>query len=111
MLTTILALIASILPTVLGGFGVSATIDNLIPTLLAAITGIITAIKTKAPVTSELAVLQTALTALQADKSLSPVILGDISEGVADLQAAITAYQAAQTKTDPSTLTPLPPVA
>jgi tetrahydromethanopterin S-methyltransferase subunit C len=111
MLITILGLIGSILPSLLQGFGVSASIDNLIPALLTAITGIITSIKTKAPVTSELAVLQTALTALQADKSLSPVILGDISEGVADLQAAITAYQAGQTKTDPSTLTPLPSLA
>jgi hypothetical protein len=38
------------------------------------------------------------------------VILGDISEGVADLKAAIVAYQQAQTVTDPSTLTPLPTV-
>ena len=108
MLMTILALIGAILPSVLKGFGVSATIDNLIPAMLTAITGIITGIATKAPVTTELAVLQTALTALQADTSISPVILRDIGEGVLVLKAAITAYQKAQLVTDPSTLTPLP---
>jgi hypothetical protein len=55
-----------------------------------------------------LTALQTALAALKADTSLSPVILSDINEGVSVLQAAITAYQAAQAKTDPTTLTPLP---
>jgi hypothetical protein len=108
MLLTILALIGTILPVLLKSFGVSSSIDNLIPTMLTAITEIIAGIKSKTPVTSGLAALQTALTALQADTSLSPVILGDISEGVAALQAAIAAYQKAQTVTDPSTLQPLP---
>jgi hypothetical protein len=110
MLMTILTLIGAILPSVLKGFGVSATIDNLIPLMLSAITGIITGIKTKAPVTTELTALQAGLTALQTDTSLSPVILGDIGEGISVLKAAITAYQAAQVTTDPSTLTPLPAV-
>ena len=110
MLLTILTLIGAILPSVLKGFGVSSTIDNLIPAMTAAITQIIAGITNKTPVVSSLAALQTALTALQADTSLSPVILGDISEGVADLKAAIVAYQQAQTVTDPSTLTPLPTV-
>jgi len=92
----------------LKSFGVSSSIDNLIPAMIAAIGQIVTGIASKTPVTSGLAALQTALTALQADTSLSPVILGDISEGVADLQAAIVAYQKAQVTTDPSTLTPLP---
>ena len=108
MLMTILTLIGAVLPSLLKAFGVSSTIDNLIPAMTTAVAGIITGIVTKAPVTSELTVLQTALTALQADTSLSPIILGDISEGVADLQAAIVAYQKAQVTTDPSTLTPLP---
>jgi hypothetical protein len=107
---TILTLIGAILPSVLKGFGVSSTIDNLIPAMTTAITQIIAGITNKTPVVSSLAALQTALTALQADTSLSPVILGDISEGVADLKAAIVAYQQAQTVTDPSTLTPLPTV-
>jgi hypothetical protein len=110
MLLTILTLIGTILPSVLKGFGVSSTIDNLIPAMTTAITQIIAGITNKTPVVSSLAALQTALTALQADTSLSPVILGDISEGVADLKAAIVAYQQAQTVTDPSTLTPLPTV-
>jgi hypothetical protein len=110
MLLTILTLIGAILPSVLKGFGVSSTIDNLIPAMTTAITQIIAGITNKTPVVSSLAALQTALTALQADTSLSPVILGDISEGVADLKAAIVAYQQAQTVTDPSTLTPLPTV-
>ena len=108
MLITILTLVGTLLPVLLKAFGVNSTIDNLIPALTAAIGGIVTGIQTKQPVTAELTALQTALAALEADTSLSPVILGDISEGVADLKAAITAYQAAQTTTDPSTLTPLP---
>ena len=111
MLLTILTLIGSLLPTVLKGFGISTTIDNLITALTGAIAGIVTGITTRQPVTTELTILQSALAALRADTSLSPVILGDIQEGVADLEAAIEAYQAAQVKTDPSTLTPLPPVA
>ena len=108
MLLTILALIGTILPVLLKSFGVSSSIDNLIPVMLTAITEIMAGITNKTPFTSGLAALQTALTALQADTSLSPVILGDISEGVADLQAAIVAYQKAQLVTDPSTLTPIP---
>jgi hypothetical protein len=110
MLVTILNLIGTLLPTILQEFGVSSTIDNLIPAMVAAITQIIAGITNKTPVTSSLSALQTALTALQKDTSLSPDILGDISEGVADLQAAIAAYQKAQMVTDPSTLTPLPTV-
>jgi hypothetical protein len=108
MILTILSLIGNILPVLLKAFGVNSSIDNLIPSLTSAVAGIITGIQTNQPVTSELTALQTALTALQADTSLSPVILGDISEGVHVLQAAIVAYQKAQGVTDPSTLTPLP---
>jgi hypothetical protein len=108
MLLTILALIGTVLPVLLKSFGVSSSIDNLIPAMLTAITEIMAGITNKTPVASGLAALQTALTALQADTSLSPVVLGDISEGTAALQAAIVAYQKAQLVTDPSTLTPLP---
>jgi hypothetical protein len=110
MLSTILTLIGAILPSVLGAFGVSSTIDNLIPALITAITQIIAGIQTKTPVDGTLVALQTALTALMSDTSISPVILGDIKEGVVDLQAAIKAYQAAQLVTNPSTLQPLPNV-
>ena len=110
MLMTILTLIGAILPSVLKGFGVSATIDNLASLLPTTILAIINGIATKSPVTTELTALQTGLTALQTDTSLSPVILGDIGEGISVLKAAITAYQAAQVTTDPSTLTPLPAV-
>jgi hypothetical protein len=107
MLLTILTLISTLLPAVLKGFGVSSSIDNLIPAMITALGQIITGIQTKTPVASSLTALQTALTALQADTSLSPVILGDISEGVNDLQAAIAAYQKAQIAIDPSSLQPL----
>jgi hypothetical protein len=108
MLITILTLLGTLLPVVLKGFGVSTTIDNLIPAMTSAIAEITTGILNKTPVSSSLTALQTALAALKADTSLSPVILSDINEGVSVLQAAITAYQAAQAKTDPTTLTPLP---
>lgn len=110
MLSIILTLIGTILPTLLKSFGVSTTLDNLIPAMITAIQQIIAGITNKTPVVSSLAALQTALAALQADTSLSPVILSDISEGVAALQAAITAYQKALLVTDPTNLTPLPPV-
>lgn len=107
MLLTILALVGTVLPVVLKSFGVSSTIDNLVPVMISAITQITTGILTKTPVSSGLVALQTALTALQADTSLSPVIMGDLSEGVSDLQVAITAYQKALVTTNPSTLTPI----
>jgi tetrahydromethanopterin S-methyltransferase subunit C len=108
MLLQIIGIIGGLLPTVLKGFGVSQTIDNLVGSLLTALSGIVNGIQTRQPLTTELTVLESALTALEADTSLSPIILGDIAEGISALKAAIVAWKAAQVTTDPSTLTPLP---
>ena len=110
MLLTIINLIVALLPPILKGVGVNTNIDNLVAALGTALAGIIAGLKSSTPVQTELSVLQTALTALEQDTSLDPTILEDIGEGLRDLQAAITAYQAAQVNTDPSTLTPLPTV-
>jgi hypothetical protein len=96
-----------VLGPLLSKLGVSATIDNLIEAALSGAQAIIAGIQSKASVSAELAVLQSALTALQADTSLDPAVLSDVAEGIRDLQAAIAAYQAAEVTTDPSTLTPI----
>ncbi len=110
MLLTIIGLIVALLPGILKGVGVNTNIDNLVAAAGTALAAIITGLKSGNPVNAELTALQAALTALQQDTTLDPTILGDIAEGVRDLQAAITAYQSAEVNTDPSTLTPLPQV-
>lgn len=110
MLLTILGILGPLLGPLLTKFGVSASIDNLITAALAGASAIVTGIQSKASVNVELATLQAALTALEADTSLDPTVLADVAEGIRDLQAAITAYQSAEVSTDPSTLTPIPEV-
>jgi hypothetical protein len=105
----IIAAILALLPTVLKYAGVNTNLDNLIVTLGTALTGLITSIVNKQPVESTvLTTLELTLTALEADTSLDPVILADLSEGVSVLKAGITGWKSADVNTDPSTLTPLP---
>lgn len=110
MLLTILGILGPLLGPLLSKFGVSQSIDNLITAALAAAVGIFSSLKSGASATGVIVALQAALTALQADTTLDPAVLSDVAEGIRDLQAAITAYQAAEVTTDPSTLTPLPEV-
>lgn len=107
MLTTLLLALGSLLPSILSKFGISASIDNLIETAFSAGVSIFSSLKTGVNFSSVLTALQTALTAVETDTTLDPAVLSDISEGIRDLQAAITAYQAAEVTDDPSTLTPL----
>ena len=109
-LQTILSLIGGILSGVLPSVGVSASITGLIGAGISAISGIITAVETKSSANAYLTVLQSAIAALKADTNLDPAVLAGVNEQITDLEAAITAYQAAETTTDPDTLTPLPPV-
>ena len=110
MLLTILGILGPLLGPLLTKLGVSQRLDNLITAALAGASAIVAGIVTKSSVNTELAALQAALAALQADTSLDPAVISDIAEGIRDLQAAITAYQAAEVTTDPSTLTPIPEI-
>ena len=107
MLLTILGILGPLLGPLLTKLGVSQSLDNLITAALAGASAIVTGIVTKSSVNTELAALQAALTALEADTSLDPAVLSDVAEGLRVLPAAITAYQAAEVTTDPSNLTPI----
>ena len=110
MLLTILGILGPLLGPLLTKFGVSQTLDNLITAIFNGIPAMLSAIATKSSVNVELAAIQAAYVALQADTSLDPAITADIAEGLRVLPAAITAYQAAEATTDPSTLTPIPEI-
>ena len=108
-MATIITLIIGLLPSVLKYTGLNANLDNLITSLSGALGGLITSLVAKQPVDATLlTTLQATLTALEADTSLDPTVLADISEAIAVLKGGLTAFIAAQKITDPSTLTPLP---
>jgi len=108
-MTTIIAAILALLPSVLQYTGLSANLDNLIVALGTTLTGFITSLVNKQPVESTiLTVFDETLAALKADTSLDPVILADLSEGISVLEAAIAGWKSADANTDPTTLTPLP---
>lgn len=111
MLLTIISVIAGLLPALLKAFGVNDNLDNLTVSLVTAVGELFAGFKSNKPVTATLTELQSVLATLAADTSLDPTILEDVSEGISDLSAAIAAYQQAEITTDPSTLTPIPPVA
>jgi hypothetical protein len=107
----ILTAIASLLPLLLPSLGISGSLDTLISAALNAAVVLVEQLTSKTGTTSVdvvLTSLQAALTALEADTSIDPLVMGDISEGLSVLKAAITAYTAAQTTTDPSSLGPVP---
>ena len=112
-MATIITLIIGLLPSVLKYTGLNANLDNLITSLSGALEGLITSLVAKqlghqAVDATILTTLQATLTALEADTSLDPTVLADISEAIAVLKGGLTAFIAAQKITDPSTLTPLP---
>jgi hypothetical protein len=108
MLLTILTALGALLPSLLSKFGVSTTIDNLVGVAFSSGASITSAIQSKSATAVELAALQAALAAVEADTSIDPTVSADIAEGIRVLKAAITAYQAAEVTDDPTTLTPLP---
>lgn len=115
-LTFIISIItglANTLLTTLAGQGVLSTnLSKLISTLLASAATLFAAFTSGGTKSSELAAvlaaIQNDLAALKSDTSLNPSVIAQLQESERLLQAAVTAYQAAQVKTDPSTLTPLP---
>lgn len=112
-ITAIISLVLTLLPTILSDAGViPAPIAALIAQLSAAIPGLITNLTEGKGATSDivaiLSALQTELTTLQGSGTLSSEKLQLAQSLDADLTAALSAYQAAEVKDDPSTLTPLP---
>ena len=106
----LITVLSSLVPALLAKFGVATSIDNLITVSLSALVALWGSLTGKTTGTTDavLVGLQAAVTALEADTSIDPAVLGDISEGLTDLKASIAAYQAAQVTTDPSTLGPIP---
>ena len=110
----LITILSTLVPALLGKFGVASSIDNLVSVSLTALVtlwGTLTGPKHGSEVDTVMVGLQAALTTLETDTTLDPVVLSDITETIADLKAAITAYEAAQVVTDPTTLEPIPDLA
>jgi hypothetical protein len=108
MLTEILLALAQLLPGILGQYGVSPKLDNLIESGISALGAIFAAIRAGGNVDAVLTALQAALAAVEADTSLDPKVLDETAELIRVLKSAIAAYQQAMVVEDVSTLTPLP---
>ena len=116
IIVTLITTLAQTLMTILSGQGIIGTsLANLIDTLVssgATLFGILKSGGTPSTqLSAVLTTLQADLKAVQADTTLSPTILQQIEEAIAVVEAGIAAFQQAQINTDPSTLTPIPPVA
>ena len=117
MLTTILMLLASLLPSLLPMLGLSPSVSGLISAAATGIKSIIADVgaaksgaSVSADTTAALVVLQSAVAALRADTALDPTALATVNEQLLCLEEAISALQAAEITVDPTTLTPLPDV-
>jgi hypothetical protein len=112
MIGTILMLVTTLLPVIFAGIGVPPVVGTLIGSLGAALPGLITSLTAGKGPTDEvltvLAALQTEIAALSNSKTLTPDKLLLAASLDHALQAALAGYQAAETTTDPTTLTDLP---
>ena len=105
MLTTILALLGTLIPTVLQNSGViGANTSNLINGLVTAGEGLFASLKAGTTKTSDglaaLAAIQGVINVLKATTNLPAAVLTEIANLDADVQAALTAYAKAGTGYD-----------
>jgi hypothetical protein len=115
LIVTLITTLANTLLTILTGQGVvSSPLAQLINTLVASGASLFGIFKSGGTPSTQLQAVLTALQAdlkaVQADTTLDPKVLAQIVEAIAVVEAAIAAFEAAQAKTDPSTLTPIPPI-
>jgi hypothetical protein len=115
LIVGLITTLASTLMTVLTGQNVvSQKLASLVDSLVAAGATLFNSFTSGGTPTNELttvlATLQTELTAAKQDTSIDPVILDQIAEADKVVSAAIAGFQQGEQTTDPSTLTPLPPV-
>lgn len=115
LIVGLITTLASTLMTVLTGQNVvSQKLASLVDSLVAAGATLFSAFTSGGTVTNEmktvLTTLQTELAAAKQDTSIDPVILDQIAEADKVVSAAIAGFQQGEQTTDPSTLTPLPPV-
>lgn len=112
MISSILMLIVQLLPGILQETGMSASMSTLIGQLGGAIPGLITSLTAGQGVTADfmaiLAALKQEIAVLAATTNLSPKALEMVASLDTALAAALAGYTAAQTKTDPNSLTDLP---
>lgn len=112
MIPTILTLIVQLLPGILQETGMSANMSTLIAKLGGAIPGLITSLTAGKGATADfmaiLAALKQEIAVLAATTNLSPKGLEMVASLDNALAAALAGYAAAQTKTDPNSLTDLP---
>lgn len=115
IIVTLITTLAQTLLTILTGQGVvSSSLAQLIDTLVASGASLFSVFKSGGTPASQLQAVLTALQAdlkaVQADTTLNPAVLAQIVEAIALVETAIAAFEAAQANTDPSTLTPIPPI-
>lgn len=109
----IIALIIQLLPQILSQVGViTPKLSGLIEQLGAAVPGLISAVVTNGTIDDKvlavLSGLQAELRAIGNSLNLPPVTLQRITSLDNGITAALEEYVEAKSKTDPSTLTPLP---
>ena len=112
MLTTVLTLLGTLIPTILQNSGViGAGTNNLITSLIAPLESLFTSLKTGTTKTSDglaaLAAIQGVINVLKATTNLPPAVLTQIGNLDADVQAALTAYAVAGQGFDSSIYAPI----
>jgi len=115
IIVALISNLANVLVSALGGEGViSGNLAKLINTIVSSGAALFALLKSGGTpadaVLNVLNTLQTDLTAVEQDTSTDPGLLKQIQEAISLTEEAINAYEKAQTVTDPSTLTPIPPV-
>lgn len=116
MLTTILTILGSLVPTILQNTGViGAGTNTLITNLLAPVETLIANLKAGQSATQDglaaLAAMAGVIAVLKANTSLSPAVLTQIANIDADVQAALTGYALAQAGYNAGLYAPIAPVA
>lgn len=115
LIITLIGLVANSVLSILTGQGVtSPALQTLITQLIALGGQLFSAFQSGSTaateISSTLTTIEAALADVETDTNADPAVVSQVQELVKMLKAALAAEQNAEQVTDPSTLTPLPPV-